>query len=122
LVRDAQVTLLGEDLYEATTFAIEKARSSPRDFVNGMLHISPYADLDVAAGAATALIEAIEYVGDFDAVILPLGDDGLAAGIGACAHPEIFGRKFDSNHQTLEQLPVCLPTLPMHADGLTSTC
>ncbi|KAF8247184.1 tryptophan synthase beta subunit-like PLP-dependent enzyme [Wilcoxina mikolae CBS 423.85] len=127
LRNDANVILLGRDLFEATTIAMQRADNSPEGPEHGLLYLSPYANVDVAAGAGSAFVEATEDAGPFDAVILPLGGGGLAAAVGSwcslkssstrviCTHPEVFGRKFDSCSIS-DQL--CLPTPVTHADGL----
>lgn len=107
---------------------MRQAMQSGGDPDTRMHYLSPYADVDVAAGAATAFVEATQDAGKFDKVILPLGGGGLAAGVGAwcsirspetkvyCSHPEIFGRTFSPNSRTSQQLD--LPTPPSYADGL----
>lgn len=117
----ALVTIFGRDLLDAIKFAINVAQHTGASF------ISPYADVDVAAGADTAVIEAFLDEGPFDAVIVPLGGGGLAAGVGSwcrahspstkviCAHPAVFGRAVDSQDLVLS---LSEPTAPTVADGL----
>jgi threonine dehydratase len=103
---DANVTLLRQDLYEATREAIRIAALSSSDSQEEYHYVSPYADFDVAAGAGTLIMEATEDAGLFDSIILPLGGGGLAAAFSSwcsirspstkliCTYPEIFGRQF----------------------------
>ncbi|RYP07763.1 hypothetical protein DL765_009028 [Monosporascus sp. GIB2] len=128
LLVDADVTLLGQDLFEATKWATQIAKDSPHDVKDGLYFVSPYANIDVAAGAGTAIVEAVEDAGHFDSVILPLGGGGLAAAVGAwcsvrsprtkviCTHPEVFGRAFHKSRSTAEQLN--RPTSATYSDGL----
>ncbi|KAH7344322.1 pyridoxal-5'-phosphate-dependent protein beta subunit [Pyrenochaeta sp. MPI-SDFR-AT-0127] len=132
LMNDANVTLLGEDLFEATKEALSIAAESKDDDDGGMYFLSPYADKDVVAGAGTAVMESFEDVGVFDHVFLPLGGGGLAAAIGAwcaqrtpctrvhCTHPMIFGRQFASDQETGCSISAQLlkATTPTYSDGL----
>jgi len=117
----ARVTLFGKDLAEATDFALYVSQRTGSTFV------SPYADIDVAAGAGTAVLEAFQDEGPFDVIVVPLGGGGLAAGTGSwckahlpsakllCAHPAIFGRSFDSQKLANSLSKSVVPTV---ADGL----
>ncbi|KAE8440423.1 hypothetical protein EG329_008011, partial [Mollisiaceae sp. DMI_Dod_QoI] len=128
LMVDANVTLLGQDLYEATREAIRIAALSSSDSQEEYHYVSPYAEFDVAAGAGTLIMEATEDAGLFDSIILPLGGGGLAAAIGSwcsirspstkliCTHPEIFGRQFESVKSISSEL--LRPTSPTYSDGL----
>jgi len=128
LIGDANVTLLGQDLFEATKEAMAISHASANDSDGGIHYLSPYADLDVAAGAGTLAIEAFEDIGNFDHVVLPLGGGGLAAAVGSwcslkapstkvtCTHPEVFGRTFDLEHPISQQLNEA--TSPTYSDGL----
>ena len=127
LLSDANVTLLGKDLYEATKEATQIVQDSTT--TANLLYLSPYANIDVAAGAGTMMIEAAEDAGYFDKVIVPLGGGGLAASVGAwcsrrspgtkviCTHPKAFGRSFESGRSLAEQL--CRPTSASYSDGLS---
>lgn len=128
LVIDANVTLLGRDLFEASEAAIGRAHDSPRGPEKGVYYLSPYADFAGAAGAGTMMVEVTEDVGSFDKVIVPLGGGGLAAAIGAwcsvrspdteviCTHPAVFGRQFIPGMPFSEQLRRRTPAT--YSDGL----
>lgn len=117
----AAITVVGRDLREATDQAVKYAEEHSVPF------ISPYANWDVAAGQGTCLAEAVQDVGDFDTVIVPLGGGGLLSGVGAYAadrlpgthliatHPAVFNRPFDKH-----SVDACLrmATPPTYADGL----
>jgi threonine dehydratase len=93
-----EVSFSGKDLFEATLAAKKLAKEGGGEYV------SPYADVHVAAGAGTMIVEATEDAGHFDAIIVPLRGGGLAAGVASwcaihspetkviVAHPAIFGR------------------------------
>ncbi|EHA45763.1 pyridoxal-5'-phosphate-dependent protein beta subunit [Pyricularia oryzae 70-15] len=131
MMADAEVTLLGQDLHEATLMAISLAQKSAiqtADETETLYYVSPYDNVDVAAGAGTVMLEAEEDHGVFDTVVVPLGGGGLAAGVGAwcahnsprtnvvCTHPEIFGRKFAKSEPIASQL--VSPTAVSYSDGL----
>lgn len=117
----AEVTVVGRDLKEATDHAVDYANRHSLPF------ISPFADWNVAAGQGTCVVEAMEDVGRFDTIIVPLGGGGLLSGIGAYAlsqfprtrlvatHPEVFNRPFGE-----QSVDACLrlATPPTYADGL----
>jgi len=129
LKTDAEVTLLGRNLCEATKIAMERADNSSKEIETGVLYLSPYADFHVATGAGTVIVEAMEDAGDFDVVILPLGGGGLAAAVGSwcslkspstqvvCTHPEVFGRTFSAAGFSISK-ELCQPTVATYADSL----
>ncbi|HMJ10730.1 MAG TPA: threonine ammonia-lyase [Polyangiaceae bacterium] len=53
----------------------------------GYTYIHPFDDLDVMAGQGTIALELLEQVPDLQAIVVPVGGGGLAAGI-ACAAKE----------------------------------
>lgn len=83
----AEVVLFGDD-YDA---AYAKAREIEAS--EGLTFIHPYDDPAVIAGQGTIGIEILrQHQGHLDAIYVPVGGGGLAAGIGACVkelHPEI---------------------------------
>jgi threonine dehydratase/cystathionine beta-lyase/cystathionine gamma-synthase len=126
------LTLHGENILEADKEAQRMCKASSSDADGGHHYLSPYADLNVAAGAGTLLIEAIEDAGSFDHVISPLGSGCLAAAIGAwcsqqlpstevhCAHPKVFGRQFASrNGRALISKQLRQPTCSSYSAGLS---
>jgi len=60
------------------------AERQAREFAeqDGAVHISPYNDPDVIAGAGTVGLEIIEVMADLEVVVIPLGGGGLASGMG----------------------------------------
>jgi threonine dehydratase len=70
----AQVILHGRDL----SGALEKARSLEAE---GYVFIHPYDDLEVMAGQGTLGLEILDDLPEVDAVVLPIGGGGLAAGV-----------------------------------------
>jgi threonine dehydratase len=73
----AHVTVAGDDSLSAELSAREAAAASGRIF------ISPYNDLDVAAGQGTIGIELVRQVPGLDALFVAAGGGGLIGGIGA---------------------------------------
>jgi threonine dehydratase len=128
LMTQANVTMIGSDLYEATLAAKERTKQPSNTQGPGLHYLSPYADFDVVAGAGTVLPEAFADAGEFDYVFAPLGGGGLAAAVGAycsfrspstrvvCTHPEIFGRDFFPGSGFSKQLS--RPTEASLSDGL----
>ena len=72
-----EVVTYGQDSAVAEGHARELARSEGRPFV------SPYNDVEVAAGQGTVGVELTRQMKDIDAVFIALGGGGLLAGIGA---------------------------------------
>ncbi|KAK2742396.1 pyridoxal-5'-phosphate-dependent protein beta subunit [Colletotrichum kahawae] len=130
-----EVIFYGNDLAEATREAIriEKASAICGKTDHPLIqYVSPYDDLEVAAGAGTLISEAFEDAGPFDQVIVPLGGGGLTAAVASwcrtnapstkviCVHPKIFCRSLGDGEnsditlsQTLHQ-----PTQATLCDGL----
>jgi threonine dehydratase len=77
LALGAQLQRAGEDSLTAELAARRAAADSGRVF------ISPYNDLDVAAGQGTIAVELARQVPDLDAVFVAVGGGGLIGGIGA---------------------------------------
>ncbi|KAK2006811.1 pyridoxal-5'-phosphate-dependent protein beta subunit [Colletotrichum eremochloae] len=106
-----EVIFYGNDLAEATTEAIRLEELSATGSMKSepmVKYVSPYDDLDVAAGAGTLMSEAFEDAGTFDQVIVPLGGGGLTAAVASwcrtfspstkviCVHPKIFCRSLNT--------------------------
>lgn len=66
----------GEDCVEAENYARSLAESE------GLTYVSPYNDLQVAAGQGTLALEFMEQVPDLDAVFVAVGGGGLISGVG----------------------------------------
>lgn len=73
----ANVRLAGKDFDEAKDFAREYARES------GAIFIEDGAHPEIAEGAGTLALELTRDFGDFDGVLIPLGNGALTAGVGA---------------------------------------
>jgi threonine dehydratase len=71
----ARLEMAGERFEEALTAALEFVESSGATFVH------PYEDGVVIAGQGTIGLELVEQVPDLEAVVVPVGGGGLAAGI-----------------------------------------
>jgi threonine dehydratase len=81
----AEVVMVGEGLEEAVVAARRRAGETGATFVH------PYEDEAVVAGQGTIGLELAEQVPDAEAVLVPVGGGGLAAGIGLAlraARPE----------------------------------
>lgn len=82
----ATVVLFGENYDEAYAHALELAEEKGYTFVH------PFNDLDVASGQGTIAFEILADLPETDAIILPIGGGGLAAGVATLAkilRPEI---------------------------------
>jgi threonine dehydratase len=74
----AELTLV--DTYDETE------RSAKRHAASGdAIYISPYADADVIAGAATIALEIFEDLPEVATIVVPIGGGGLASGIAIVA-------------------------------------
>lgn len=85
----AEVVLAG-DVYEAFAKVEEIRETENRFFVH------PFEGPKVAAGTGTVGLEICEQIGDFDALVIPIGGGGLCAGISSTVKQlnpgcEIFG-------------------------------
>ncbi len=82
----ATVVLHGENYDEAYAHALELAEEK------GFTFVHPFNDLDVASGQGTMAFEILSDLPETDAIILPIGGGGLAAGVATLAkilRPEI---------------------------------
>jgi threonine dehydratase len=73
----ARIVRAGDDPLTAELAARRAAEASDRIF------ISPYNDLDVAAGQGTIAVELLHQISGLDAVFVAVGGGGLIGGIGA---------------------------------------
>lgn len=77
----AAITHYGAQLHACTpTIAAREAACAKVQAVTGASVVHPYADARVIAGQGTAALELLREVPDLDAVVVPLGGGGLAAG------------------------------------------
>jgi threonine dehydratase len=116
----ARIVLHGRDLSEA----LEKARELVHQ---GYIFIHPYDDLEVVAGQGTLGLEIVEDLPEVDAVVIPVGGGGLAAG-SALALKERRPAVKVIGVQTMqvpslaaslkENRPVFTPAKPTLADGI----
>lgn len=76
--RGGGVVLHGDTFDEAQTEAVRRAE------LGGLTLVPPFDDLDVIAGQGTIGVEILRHhTGPLDAVFVPVGGGGLAAGVGA---------------------------------------
>lgn len=75
----AKIVLLGETLLESRAHADEIALKE------GLTFIHPYDDEKIITGQGTVGLELLEDVPDLEALIIPIGGGGLAAGIAIAA-------------------------------------
>ncbi|MBK7876948.1 MAG: threonine ammonia-lyase [Planctomycetes bacterium] len=71
----ATVVLHGESFDEAYAHALVLVRE------RGLVLVHPFDDPDVIAGQGTLGLEVLDEVPDLDAIVLPIGGGGLAAGV-----------------------------------------
>ena len=117
----AEVVLFGDTFDQACTHALQLQKE------HGLTFIHPYDDLDVIAGQGTIGMEIMRQTGPVDAIYLPVGGGGLAAGVAAywkALHPETkiiaveaedsacFKAAFDKGER------VKLPEVGIFADGV----
>lgn len=75
-----EVVLAGDAYDEAYAYARERADAE------GLCFVHPFDDLDVMAGQGTIGVELFQqHTGEVDAIFLPIGGGGLAAGVAAYA-------------------------------------
>ncbi|MEZ4334874.1 MAG: threonine ammonia-lyase [Myxococcota bacterium] len=100
----AEVVLHGDDLSAATDRAEALARE------RGFTFVHPYDDPDVIAGQGTVALEMLEDVPDLEALVIPVGGGGLAAGCALAAQGvALYGvetERFPSMHQALAGQPI----------------
>ena len=116
----AQVILHGRDI----SGALEKARALEAE---GYVFIHPYDDLEVMAGQGTLGLEILDDLPEVDAVVLPIGGGGLAAGVSLAVkerRPEarLFGVQTAQVPSLaaafLKGQPTPVPARPTLADGI----
>ena len=103
----AEVLLHGENFDAANEYALELAQ---RD---GLVFIHPYDDLKVIAGQGTIAVEMLDEIPELDAILVPIGGGGLAAGIATAAksiNPKIRVYGVESSHfnSMYSQIKGCL--------------
>jgi threonine dehydratase len=117
----AKVIVQGSSFSEAQKFADELVAKEELTYVHG------YDDPAVIAGAGTLGLEVLEQVPNLDAVIVPLGGGGLAAGVSLAIkslRPEVHVIGVQAANATAfsaafsAENPVEVTTKPTLADGL----
>jgi threonine dehydratase len=117
----ANVVLHGETFREA----VEHARELERQ--RGLTYIHGFNDPAIIAGQGTLGLEILEQVPDVEAIVLPIGGGGLAAGVSVAVKAlrpdvQIFGVEPDQMPTFTAALaagrPVDIPLRPTLADGL----
>ncbi len=119
-----RVVRQGQTLAEALEYARSLAQT-------GITFIHPFDDPDIIAGQGTLGLEIIEALPEVDAILVPVGGGGLAAGVALAVKAKlprvkIFGVQsslvpsaqaaFDAGR------PVAIPGAPTLADGINVTC
>lgn len=93
----------------------------------GYTFIHPFDDEDVIAGQGTIGLEIIDQLKDVDAIIMPVGGGGLAAGVAFAVKSlnprvKIYGVQSDGAPSMLKSLEhnkiECLPSIATIADGI----
>lgn len=122
LSHGAQVVLVGDSYDDASAHAAQLVAQ------RGMTYVHPYDDPAVIAGQGTIAVElAQQHLGPIDAIFIPVGGGGLAAGIAAymkSKHPEvkiIAVEPADAACLKLameQQRPAALPEVGIFADGV----
>lgn len=82
--------VLADDVYQAFD-RVEQIRDQ-----EGRCYIHPFEGPNVTAGTATIGVEIVEQIGEFDAVVIPVGGGGLCSGIASAVkqlnpHCEVIG-------------------------------
>ncbi len=114
----ADVVIAGASVEEAASHARTLAAERNLEFIH------PYDDALVIAGQGTVGLEFIEAMPDLDAVIVPIGGGGLAAGVALALEGsgiEVVGvqtQRFPSMQAKLAGRPVPEPTGLTIADGI----
>ena len=116
----AEVRYFGQDCVEAEAHARKYALE------NQMTYISPYNDLQVAAGQGTIGVELVRQLDNIDAVFASLGGGGLISGIAGYLKPinpdvHIIGCSPENSQVMIQSVKagkiLDLPSLPTLSDG-----
>jgi len=116
----AEVRFFGQDCVEAEAHARQYASE------NQMTYISPYNDLQVAAGQGTIGVELASQLDMIDAVFVSLGGGGLISGIAGylkSVHPDVklVGCSPENSQVMIQSVKagkiLDLPSLPTLSDG-----
>lgn len=119
----AEVILYGRVFDEAYSKAVEIARERGYELVHA------FDDVRVIAGQATIAWEVIEQLGDFDAILVPIGGGGLISGVASVIkrfkpNVKVIGVEPEAAPKMLESLkagrPVVVEPKPTIADGLVA--
>jgi threonine dehydratase len=116
----ADLAFYGDDTGITEAFARQKARD------NGQLYISPYNDPEIIGGQGTIGVELRRQLDKIDAVFIPVGGGGLAAGIAGYLksvdrHIEVIGCQPEQSPVMVESIKagqiVDMESGPTLADG-----
>lgn len=120
--RGAKVVLIGDSYDDAAAHAKKLVEEK------GMTYIHPFDDPEVIAGQGTVAMEILrQYPGDIDAIFVPVGGGGLAAGIASYikyVRPEIKVIAVESEEAAClkaaidKKKRVVLPQVGIFADGI----
>ena len=117
----AKVVLHGETFDDAAALAAQLSQEE------GLTYVHPFDDLTVSTGQGTIAYEIFKDLPDVDAILVPIGGGGLAAGVSTLAkllnpHVEVIGVEptgAASMHASLEAgHVVTLPSATTIADGV----
>ncbi|MFD1215976.1 MULTISPECIES: threonine ammonia-lyase, biosynthetic [Microbulbifer] len=121
-MRGAEVVLHGDTFDEAAGYARELVEE------RGLTFVHPYDDPDVIAGQGTVAMELLrQHSGNLDAVFIPVGGGGLAAGMAAYikyVRPEIKVYAVEPEDAACLKVAMrdgdrtCLPQVGLFADGV----
>ena len=116
-----------EVILEGANFDEAYARARELETARGLVFVHPFDDERVIAGQGTLGLELLEQRPDLDAVLVPIGGGGLAAGVAQAIkarRPEVrvIGVQADALPAMLRSLEqghrVTLPPAPTIADGI----
>ncbi len=116
----AEVVLHGESVAECAQHALQLAADEDLEFVH------PYDDPLIIAGQGTVAVEMLEDVPDLEALIVPIGGGGLAAGVALWAKHakpdiQVYGVQTEgcpSMHAALAGTEMPKPNTHTLADGI----
>jgi threonine dehydratase len=117
----------GEVLFAGTTSSDRRTRAEAEAAARGLTIVPPFDDPAIIAGQGTAGLEILEQQPDVEAVLVPIGGGGLAAGVCAAIKQlapqvKVFGVEptgADAMKRSLaEGRPVTLDRVQTIADGL----
>lgn len=125
--RDATAGYGAEIIECGTTSADRRSYAEAMAREQGLALVAPYDDPDIIAGQGTVALELLDDVPDLDALVVPVGGGGLAAGCAILARSRrpsirllgVEPEDADDTRQSIEAgRPVRIPAPRTIADGL----